>query len=221
MKLNEVVIFGEGENDAFFLHEVITSRLKIDPSTVKLYLDFRSFELDIWNMDQKPISILLGGGSGTSQRVVKYSRKFWYEPSATQSIGVIGDLDTGSIYAKVVHLSREYLNTKCKQHNIHPKLSSSNLKKELKIAVNGETIIIWAHEVPCSLEIQISRALKRNYPRVRSTKNEDEVIRATARLLKISKEEVIRRSVSMVAQEAWFQELEKKLSDKLYAFLGS
>ena len=215
-KLSQIVIFGEGKNDIVFLHEVVTNRLNFNPSDVKIYHLFRSLEMDIRNQDQKPVSIVDGGGSFTPKRVVRYSRKYWYETCATQSIGVMGDLDRGSIYAKVVGYFQEYLRTKCKEHNIHPTIATSNSSKELAISVNGTTIItIWTLEIPCSLEVQISCALKRNYPKVKSVESEDEVIDLVAQRLKISKDDVIRRSVSMVAQDQWFQELEKRLRGKL------
>lgn len=123
------------------------------------------------------------------------------------SIGVIGDLDSGPVFPRLIKYLNEYLRTQCKKHNVDPHLICSDSEKRVMMSLKGgRVIIIWTSEIPESLEKQISRVLKRKYRQVRSINNEDEVINTASKILRISKESVIRKSVSLLKNEKWFND---------------
>lgn len=213
--MNKTVLICEGYNDRIFLHETLTNRMTIDPIQVKTYSGLKSFTHDVRSGTQKNISVTAVDGPISPKFPVRFVRQFWYIGTYQMSLGVISDLDRGEIYEKMVAYLNEYLNTKCKKHNINPELTYHDSEKKLRMCFESRrTITIWTFVVPENLEAQISMALKHKHPELKSIKDEDETIRAAITLLGTSRENIIRSSVSLLANEKWLTDLCRKFNNR-------
>jgi hypothetical protein len=113
-------------------------------------------------------------------------------------------MDTGSVYKKLSDYLSKYLKTPCKVHVFEPLVVPCDSEKKIEIKLKkGKTIPIWTCGIPDSLEIQIARTLKKQHPKLNKSLNEDETIEAATRLLGITREKVIRDSVSFLQNEKW------------------
>lgn len=213
--LDNTVLLCEGYNDRIFLHEIITNKVGINSTQVKMYSRLKVFRQDVRSNSQKNISIIAVDGPIRPKFPVRFVRQFWYIGTYRMSLGVITDLDRDEIYQKMVAYLDEYLNTQCKKHNIDPQLSYHNSERKLKMSFDSRRIItIWTFGVPCNLEEQISRALKGRHPRLKSTKGADETIRAAIDLVKTSRENIIRSSVGLLESKRWFSNLCRKFNNR-------
>ncbi|MHA1649740.1 MAG: hypothetical protein ACTSYB_06075 [Candidatus Helarchaeota archaeon] len=129
--MKKIIIFCEGKNDRFFIHEIIIKTLNFKPSQVKHYENQKSFILDARSDSLKRVSILEGGGYPNLIKLsVKLIRNFWYK-SELKSVGIIGDSDRGDLYQKLVDYLTQYLNTPCKTHNISPHILENNTNYQI------------------------------------------------------------------------------------------
>jgi hypothetical protein len=213
--LHKNIIIVEGENDRIFLHELVINRLKADPNEVAAYPEVREFERDVNNDSQKYLSIVEGGGSEIVRGAIRIIRPFWYVPVQV-SIGVVGDLDSGPVYAKLTSYLEKYLKTICKVHVFIPTLLRTDSKKRFILKLKKERVIpIWTFDIPNSLEIQIARSLKKKYSEIKKNCNEDETIKAACKLLKMTKEDILRSSVELLGNQKWLIDLKKHIKQNI------
>ncbi len=189
--------------------------MSVKSNQVKIYSRLISFTRDVRSSTQANISIIAVDGPVSPKFPVRFVRQFWYIEVSQMSLGVITDGDRGEMYDKLVEYLRLYLDTNCKKHNIDPALSYSDSERKLKMCFNGRrTVTIWTFGVPASLEIQVSKALKEKYKKLRSLAGEDETIRAACHLLSISREDLIRSSVGLLANKKWFIDFCKRFDKR-------
>ena len=162
--------------------------------------------------EQALILISEGNGfPGNTRVAVNLSRNFWYI-GRKQTIGVIGDSNSGPVYSELARYLREYLQTPCKKHNVNPQLTFFDGEEKLTLSFGRRReITIWTLEIPLSLEIQISRVLKSNHARLRRYSDGDETIEAAQSMLGVVKEDIIRTSVGLLRSEVWFRRFCEKL----------
>ena len=208
------VIVGEGKHDLWFLHEIVTKNRMIGGNSCAVYLELRAFERDVNIEEQPQLSFINGGGSPTVKVSVRTTRPFWIR-NIQMMLGVVGDTDTGSIYEKL----KTYLDAFLRDEKRHPVLTPTvdfdDEEKSFILKPKADREIpVWTSEVPISLEHQVAKALKAKY-KIDSSLNEDETILRAANKLNKTKEEVIRNSTILLKKEKWFEDLRKKLSNKL------
>jgi hypothetical protein len=204
--LHKTIIVVEGENDRTFFHELVRDASIVNPQDIATYSEIRFFERDFSNDDQKRLSIIEGGGSNLTWSAIRIMRPFWYV-DAQVSIGVIGDSDTGSVYEKLSEHLKSYLATPCKVHVFKPSLTLLDSEKRVEIRLKKEKVIpMWTFNVPDSLEIQISRSLKKKHPKLKKSLSEDETIENAAQLLGIGKKKIIENCLSLLRNEKWLSE---------------
>lgn len=209
--MNKKLIFCEGKNDRIFLSEIMLSELHVASSDVGVYSDLDSLVAEVRKDKHGLVSIVEGGGWKCAETTIRFTRHLWYK-SDNFLVGVVGDLDRGTIYAKLSKYLRKYIRTKCTTHNVDPHPSFDDSKKEIILHLERDKILrIWTSDIPDSLEIQISKVLKRKYPKLEQDLGEDETILAAAKLLGTSKDEIIKRSVRLLKNENWYKDLQHKL----------
>jgi hypothetical protein len=153
------------------------------------------------------------GFPGNTRVAVRLARNYW-GATTSLSVGIIGDSNSGSLYQELTRYTRTYLATPCKSHCISPRLTSDKRRQTLTLTFrNRRNITLWTFDIPYSLDTQVSSILKSNYAPLRRYANEDEIIRAAGNLLQISQEDVIRKSVGLLAtaNQRWFNDLCNKL----------
>ncbi len=206
--MNKTVLLCEGYNDAVFLHETITRRIAVTSEKVKIYPELRSFIRDVRGSIQFNISIVQLNGPISPKFPIRFVRQFWYIGTYKMSLGLIKDLDRDEIYERMVAYLNEYLNTKCKKHNINPSITFYDSDKKLKMCFKGgRKVIIWTFGIPKSLEVQVSQALREKHQALNSIRDEDETIRAAIVLFKTNRESIIRSSVDLLSNKKWFARL--------------
>lgn len=193
----------------------MTYKLSFDSIQVNAHPNQLSLVTDIRRKKQANISIVEGNGfPGCVKVAVHLSRDLWYlnEP---QSIGVIADSDCSPVYQRMVDYLMEYLNTPCKKHNVNPQLSRNDSKQRLTLSYGQDpTMIMWTLEIPKNLEVQIANSLKRRYPNLRQYHGADEIIKAACKMLQISEEDVVRRSIRLFENERWFKTWCRSLKER-------
>ena len=112
---------------------------------------------DMRNNNQKKISLLNGGGiTGCIKLPTKLSRTFWGTNKDIE-IGIITDGSNKTSFNKVEKYLTEYMNTKCKKHNVIPTISVDDKDNKVTISFNRRSdISFWVNSIPNSLEIQIA-----------------------------------------------------------------
>jgi hypothetical protein len=209
--LDKKIIFCEGKNDRIFLSEIMLSELHATSLDIGVYSDLGSLVSEVRKDRHRLVSIVEGGGWKCAETTIRFTRHLWYK-SDNFVVGVVGDLDRGTIYAKLSKYLRKYVRTKCTTHNVDPHPSFDDSKKEIILHLERDkTLRIWTSDVPNSLEIQISIVLKKKYPKLKQDLGEDETILAAANLLGTSRDEIIRRSVRLLKNENWCKDLQHKL----------
>jgi len=201
----KTIIFCEGKRDMIFIKEVVNCILTLN-LPIKLYSKTSSLVNDIRLERQAEISLVNGKGfPGCIKVAIHFSRDLWYK-EGLHNIGVIADSDKGPIYQRMVQYLIKYINTPCKSHVVHPEISKLNSRKTVNVSVGeSHNILLWALEVPESLEIQMSRVLKRKYPSLRKYKTEDEILAAACDKLNITSEELVKLCVRLFENKPWFE----------------
>jgi len=204
--LPKTIIVCEGKKDITFVEEIINYKKSLlNSMKIKSYSVASLLVDDIRLGKQADISILNGNGfPGCIEVAIHLSRQLWYIDDL-YSIGVIADSDKGQVYQKTGKYLEDYLNTPCKKHNICPNIYRFNSEEIIKISFgNDHNIFLWTLEVPESLEIKMSKALKRKYPFLRKIKTEDETLAEARNKLNKTIEELVKLSVKLFKNEPWF-----------------
>jgi hypothetical protein len=180
-----------------------------------MYPNAFSLSIDIMRQKQPKISIVEGNGfPGCARIAVHYGRELWYL-NHPQSIGIIADADRHPVYEQMVRYLNEYLSTPCKLHCVKPRINRNDAQNILTIDYGDQpSIAMWTIEIPESLDIQISNLLKCKYPKLKKY-HKNEIITATSKMLNISKEEVVRRSIEMFENKRWFKNFCKYLGERI------
>jgi hypothetical protein len=207
----------EGRNDRIFLCKTLTYKLSIAPKSIKSYSNIAALYIDIRGNNQADISILEGNGFPNCVKIaVHSSRELWYL-NIPQSIGVIADSDHHPVYDKMINYLTRYLNTPCKLHNIKPQINRFDNQHTIVVDYGYlSKITMWTLEVPDNLEKQIANSLKRKYPnKLNKYTKDDDIIMAASRILKISKDDIIKKSVKLLENKKWFATFCSCLKDKV------
>jgi len=214
--LSRILLFCEGENDKIFLHEAIIQNLTIDQLQVQTYSTPNQFNSDLQSNRLRMISILEGGGYPNYIKLaVKLSRQFW-NITTLFLIGLIGDSDRGHVFNELKSYLTQFLNTPCKTHAITPQITIDDALQMIQLTLRrGRQITIWTMQIPENLEQNLSKKLKISHREFRSEANPHELINKISHKLNISKEELIRRCVTLVGNEQWFIELVSGLREKI------
>jgi hypothetical protein len=205
--LSKVIIVCEGWNDRIFLQETITYKLSVSHKDIKAYSNKAALDMDIRRNNQAYISILEGNGFPNCVKIaVHSSRELWYL-NIPQSIGIIADSNHHPVYNKMIDYLTSYLNTPCKTHNIKPQITRFDQQHTIVVDYGYlSKITMWTLEVPDNLEKQIANSLKRKYPNtLNKYRKDDDIIMAASRILKISKNDIIKKSVKLLENKKWFE----------------
>ena len=209
------LVVGEGKNDLWFIHEIITQKLAIDPCTCGMYTEIKDFENDVNFSGQKPLSLICGGGSNMHKVAVRVTRPFWIK-RAQITLGVVGDTDNGCIYARLKDYLNHYIRDRQRVPVLTPIVDYNDEEKRFVLKPKPNRIIpVWTSEIPESLEVQIERVLKRKYPDLDSSLNDDETIQAVSAKLGTTVEYVVRNSTNLLENKTWFRNLTCKLRQDL------
>jgi len=180
--------------------------LAVSSEDVETYCKLELLGKAIVSNRQKRISIAEGNGFPYCIRAaVHLTRQLAYMNDLV-SIGVVADSKSDHVYDRLRAVLTTYLETPCKKHNVNPEISCYP-KQRLTVSFRpGRNIIMWSLEIPESLEIQISRVLKKKHPKLRSIDSEDETMEVASRMFKTSKESIVRKSVGLLENESWFND---------------
>jgi len=214
--LENNIIFTEGNNDVFFLHEIFLNNLNMDSDDICIYKNQKKLNNDLRSNRNFKFSLLaIGGYTNCCKVPIIFSRYFWSDKIPIK-FGVINDKGSGIAYDELKHYTSSYINDPRRVNKLKPNVIYND--SDLMIIYefhHREDILIWNLLVPDSLEIQMYLILKQEHPELKQYNNMFELFKKAKEFLNLNNENLVRYCTNLFHGEGWYNSFVNSFSQRI------